>query len=134
MKLKVISCSLVAAAIVISAVLFPVIVNAQQAPVRELKHFRINGAEALGQVTKPDKAAGTFTIQPLVKWRGFTPTGDSVDVATNSATQFYGRSGNRMSASDWFDYVILNLSPSTAALAKGKYSNGTITAKQVRLQ
>ena len=92
------------------------------------------GAEARGQVTRADKAAGTFVIQPLVEWRGFVPSGDSVNVATDSQTRFWDRGGNETTASAWFDYVTLNLAPSTAARVNGSYSNGTIEADEVRLE
>ena len=92
------------------------------------------GAEAKGQVTRPDKAAGTFTLQPLVEWSGFVPKGDSVDVVTNGSTRFYDRSGAEVSADSWYDYVTLNLAPSTAARAKGTHSNGVIHASEVRLE
>ena len=91
-------------------------------------------ADAKGQVTKPNKAAGTFTIQPLVEWHGFVPQGDSVDVTTGAATRFWDRGANEVTASAWFDYVSMNLSPSTAARAQGAYANGVIAAEEVRLE
>src|SRR2546423_287521 len=63
-----------------------------------------------GQVINANKAAGTFTIKPLVEWQGFVPQGDGVDVATDSGTKFFDRGGNQVSSSAWFDYVIMNLS------------------------
>jgi hypothetical protein len=83
---------------------------------------------------RPDSSTETFTIQPLTEYSGFTPPGDYVEVHTGAGTRFLNRSGAEMTAQEWYDYVTLNLGPSTAAQAKGDYTAGRIEAEEVSLE
>jgi len=96
----------------------------------EVEHDGNEGhdGEARGTAINIQSMAGTFMLQPVTEFDGFALSGTSVNVVTNSSTQF--RSGSTTVTSAVF---FAALTPAQSVQAEGTFATGTITASTVRI-
>jgi hypothetical protein len=88
-------------------------------------------AEVKGTPTTLQAAAGTFAVNPVAEFEGFTYSGTGgVNVTTSGTTQFHTKNGDTLTKTAFFTA----LANATSVKVDGAYSNGTLAATSARIQ
>jgi hypothetical protein len=87
-------------------------------------------AEVKGAPTSVNSGAGTFTVNPVTEFDGFTFGGSGgVNIATTGSTAFRATDGSTLSTADFWTALML----ATSVKVEGTFAAGTITATSVRI-